>query len=500
MGFSIKDGRKTQATRMRTGMERLEIGRYLDLLQKAFETANVGITITDTKGRIIYANPEEARMHGYNVDELPGRMANTFATPDAWNPNDGNWLPMKRESVNVRRDGSVFPVQLTSAVVKDKEGGCIGVVTVSEDITERKKVEEDNIRLATAVESTDDSIIIFDMDGIIHYVNRAFERATGYIKEDIIGWHYCILKSGIHDCDFYGSLLHKAHQGDTWRGVLTNKRKDGSLYKADIHISPIKSFTGEAESYVVVERDITATVRLESIAEAVNTMDNIGYIFSGLRHEIGNPINSIKTTVSVLDENLDTYSKDTVKEYICRVMADLDRVEYILRAMKSYNLGESVEMRSVGIKSFMELFESFVKSDFENRGIRWKTIIHPEVESAYVDPRALHQVLLNILTNAGDSFENIEDPKVVISVFKQYRTIVISVMDNGCGISTEHLDKLFMPFYTTKVKGTGLGLAIVKKMTVQMGCTIDIRSSEGAGTIVDISIPEEKSEAICKMF
>ncbi|RMH70376.1 MAG: PAS domain S-box protein [Gemmatimonadetes bacterium] len=124
---------------------RRRIEQQLRKLEKAIETVEVGVTITDPTGKIIYINPADAHMHGYSVSELIGKNASIFGKAESRREmkvsefaRAENW---KRESVNVRKDGSEFPVQLVSSHVKDENGNLIGMVTVSEDITERKEAE-----------------------------------------------------------------------------------------------------------------------------------------------------------------------------------------------------------------------------------------------------------------------------------------------------------------------------------------------------------------------
>lgn len=119
-------------------------------LQKAVETMQIGVTITDRKGKIIYINPADAEMHGYRVEDLMGKDARIFAPPEIWKAK--NLQPMlmrfRRETMNTRKDGSTFPVQLMSDVVTDSEGEVFAVITTCEDITERRKNEETIKQLA----------------------------------------------------------------------------------------------------------------------------------------------------------------------------------------------------------------------------------------------------------------------------------------------------------------------------------------------------------------
>jgi diguanylate cyclase (GGDEF)-like protein/PAS domain S-box-containing protein len=114
---------------------------------RAMDRMQLGVTITSLEGEILYTNEADARMHGYEPEELIGQSVRILSPPDSWNPLNPeqlrNMKSWRRESVNVRRDGSEFQVALLSDVVLDAEGEAVSIVTVSEDITERKLVEDE---------------------------------------------------------------------------------------------------------------------------------------------------------------------------------------------------------------------------------------------------------------------------------------------------------------------------------------------------------------------
>jgi signal transduction histidine kinase len=235
--------------------------------------------------------------------------------------------------------------------------------------------------------------------------------------------------------------------------------------------------------------DITEKMRLNSIAEAVNTMNNLGYIFSGIRHELGNPINSIKTSITVLKKNLQTYSKETTAEFIDRVLSDVTRVELLLKDLKNFSMYENPECGEVDVISFMTNFLSMVERDFSTKRILIQTHFGHGVKDGFFDARALQHVLLNILTNAADALDGIAAPVIMISTSRSGDRIIIRIMDNGAGIPEDQKRHLFQPFSTTKSHGTGLGLVIVKKMLLKMNGTIDIESHQKAGTTVTLDLP-----------
>lgn len=239
--------------------------------------------------------------------------------------------------------------------------------------------------------------------------------------------------------------------------------------------------------------DITEKVRLNAIAEAVNTMNNLGYIFSGIRHELGNPINSIKTTMTVFKKNVHNYSMDTIHEFANRVLSDIYRVEVLLKDLRNFSMYENPELRKSHIPTFINDLLAIVGRDFTENNIVIKTAFQPSVEYGVFDPRALQHVMLNILTNAADALKGIASPLILITVSARADRVFIKVKDNGSGISEKQKQHLFQPFSTSKSHGTGLGLVIAKKMMFRMDGTIEIESEENAGTTVILTLPEKQA-------
>jgi len=153
-------------------------------LQKAVETANIGVTVTDLEGRILYTNPAEAEMHGYSVEELFGKDARIFAPPEPWVPRKTEEIikrrRLKRETLNIRRDGTVFPVQLISDVVINPAGSPGGIVTTCEDISERKKLEkitEETCNFLQAViDGVSEPLMVIGLDHTLLLINKTIRK------------------------------------------------------------------------------------------------------------------------------------------------------------------------------------------------------------------------------------------------------------------------------------------------------------------------------------
>ena len=353
------------------------------------------------------------------------------------------------------------------------------------------KQRMDRMRLVTAIEQSKESIIISDPDGSIQYVNPAFEEITGYKEDEVIGKHDMgLLKNGDQSDQAYEEMVETVKKGETWQGSCFNRKKNGSIFEEEATVSSVKDADGKIINYVAIKRDVTEKKRFEAIAEASNLMKNIGYVFSGIRHEIGNPINSIKITLTVLNNNLQTFTGEKVQEFLKRSLDEVGRVEYLLTTLRNFNQFEQPEVQSVRIDTFMENFLSLVGDDFEKQGIHIETLSSAWSMKGLVDPRALQQVMLNLMTNSAHALSKTIHPCVSFDFEKEAGWIAIKVIDNGCGMTPEQKNDLFKPFITSKVGGTGLGLVIAKKMLSKMNCTIDIESKVDEGTTVKLSIPE----------
>jgi len=203
----------------------------------------------------------------------------------------------------------------------------------------------------------------------------------------------------------------------------------------------------------------------------------------------GNPVNSIKMALTILNKNLKSYSKKKIEELVTRALDDVSRVEYLLKALKNFSLFERPDIQKVQIYDFIQNFLSLVKKDIEKKRIRIKTRLSSDAVWGYTDPRALHQVLLNLLTNAVDALGERKDKQITVCMEKVSDLIQIQIVDNGCGLSEEESQNLFKPFYTSKAHGTGLGLVIVKKMLTCMDSSIRIESKYKTETTATIWLP-----------
>jgi C4-dicarboxylate-specific signal transduction histidine kinase len=220
-------------------------------------------------------------------------------------------------------------------------------------------------------------------------------------------------------------------------------------------------------------------------------MNNIGYVFTGISHEIGNPLNTLMVTLDLLKDTLNAGSKEAIAEHVDRALSQVSKIDYLMASLRNFGMSETQDLQNMRVASFIDQFLSLVSEDFRKKGITIEAALAPDAERAYADPRALQQVMLNIFTNAADALADRTDPRIIVRVSRDRGDRVrISVEDNGCGMTAEQRENLFKPFYTSKPRGTGLGMVIIKNMLTKMNGTIEVASRKDEGTRLVITIPE----------
>ncbi len=370
--------------------------------------------------------------------------------------------------------------EMSSYWIPQERGIGTGWVHVIKDITARRQADSAMRRLTTAIEQIAEAVVMLDGAGYVQYVNPAFEKTTGLVRESAYGCQFFELPVGPVQTSLRDEILRALQAGREWHSIYTARRRDGATYQEEASISPVLDEAGRLQNIVAVCRDVTEQLRYESIAEAVNVMETTGYIFSGIRHEMGNPINSVKTALTVLKQ-MENPSRATIAKYLDRSLAEISRVEYLLKTLRSFSLYETPVLELLPIVPFLERFCSLIEEDFSKRGIRLEYRFEPDAGTVCADQRGLHQALLNLVTNAADALAGCDDPAITLRVFRREHLVSIVIADNGVGLTPQQLDQLFKPFYTSKPHGTGLGLVITRKLITKMNGTVELRPGPAGG-------------------
>jgi PAS domain S-box-containing protein len=334
---------------------------------------------------------------------------------------------------------------------------------------------------------------VIDDDFNVLRANETLARMVGIPCQEMVN-RKCWETFPGSACDTESCSLLRMRQGESHIACDVEKRAaDGRTLSCALEVRKIWDEDGRLLGIVEDFRDVTETRRLQAVAEALNVSNNIGFTFSGIRHELGNPVNALKTNLTVLKLRLDSLSREELVGYVDRALSDVGRMEYLLSFLKSYSMFERLVAQAVPLGPYLESLISLLTADAHRHGVIIQSRCERPDLTAWADPRALQQVLVNLVANALDALEGRPAPRIDITVRQAGAYVHIAVRDNGIGVPLGARQAVFQPFYTTKPGGSGLGLSIVKKLLASMNGTVGISSEVGRGTRIDLSLPMEPS-------
>lgn len=265
-----------RAIRYAIERSRVEVALRLseDRFRAVFQNAGVGVVLSEADGRIVQANPAFCSMIGYAEAEVVSRSFRDFSHPEDAARADALRAEMRaggRDSYNLTkrylaRDGRVVWGRLTVTAVRESDADGSEVrfaVTVVEDVTERKRLE-DHMRLAATVfENSGDGLFVTDDHCNIVHVNPAFTEITGFDPEDVLGKTPKVLSSGRHDHEFYERMWESLRDSGKWQGEIWDRRKSGEMFAGWQNIAAVRNSLGELTNYVAVISDITSRKQVE---------------------------------------------------------------------------------------------------------------------------------------------------------------------------------------------------------------------------------------------
>jgi len=474
---------------------------------KALHNASFGGIAIHDQGFILECNQGLSEMTGYQYSELigmDGLLLIAERSREAVMNNIRTGYEKPYEAFGLPKCGEEFHLQLEARNVPYK-GKQVRAVEFR-NITERKRAEVERERLITAIEQGDDVVIITDVDGLIQYVNPAFETVTGYTREEVRGQNPRILKSGNHDESFYCNMWDTLTGGNTFHGRMINKRKDGSKYTEDATISPVRELAGNIVNYVAVKRDVTAQIQLEDQFAQAQKMESVGRLAGGVAHDFNNKLAIVNGYAEMALDMIDP--SDPLRETIQEIHTAGKQSAGIVRQLLAFARKQTISPMQLDlndtISSMLKMLQRLIG---ENIDLTW----HPgrNLWQVKIDPSQVDQIMANLAVNARDAIEDvgkliIETENVVVdedhcwqySYFVPGRYVMLAVSDNGCGMEKQVQDNLFEPFFTTKGvgKGTGLGLSTIYGIVKQNNGFINVYSEPGQGTTFKIYLPPNEEQ------
>ena len=389
-----------------------------------------------------------------------------------------------------RRDGTTVDALLSIKKISGPTTDFLYVI--ARDVSEAKKKELDLLRFSNVVHYTVNPIQITDAQGRMVYVNPAFERSTGYTKEELIGQNPNVVSSGKYNKEFWAKVWEKISAGKIWQGEIENRRKDGTPLYTQVLISPIVDSDGTVVGYLGSHRDITEQKQLEQQLMHSQKMESMGTLAAGIAHEVGNPLTSISSIVQVLQR---TTTDEFAREKLGLVQSQVHRITKIIRDLVDFSRPSNYQLLPTNIVNNVKEAVEIVKLAKKARLVKFSVEVLNEIPLLSLVPDQISQVFINILLNGVDAIDG-KEGEIKVQVDRGNDAVFVSISDNGCGIAEENLPKIGEPFFTTKPvgQGTGLGLWVSQGIIRGFHGDIKLKSRRGEGTTFTITLPLNSKE------
>lgn len=506
--------------------------------ENLIKSITASLIVISTEGVIISVNPYTCKMLGFEEQELIGKSINTVIDikdlifEDMWI----KFLIKKGELKNVERtyiakDGTRIPSLFSSSIIHSADGGVEGIICMAQDMSERKRVENELERAQRyaqgLIESSMDMIIAVNKDGRITEFNRAAQKTFGYSMEEMIGIDIATLYDDTNEIKKVMDDINKAGQ---FSGEIRGRRRDGNIFPVIVSASELVDSDGQASGFMQVSRDITELKQAEQMKEQLinelkktneelkksqeqlvqsEKMASLGQLVAGVAHEINTPIGIGVTAASHFQDitekivtafenktmkksELEGYFADA-KETSSLILNNLRRTGDLIISFKMVSSDQTSHVQRIfNIKSYIEDILLSLKPKLKHYPIKIEINCPDNIEINSF-PGAFAQVITNLIMNSlHHAYDKGQEGRININITPQDTMIIIKFIDYGKGIPEQNLKKIFDPFFTTSrgSGGTGLGLNIVFNVVNQtLKGSISCESAVGIGTTFILRIP-----------
>ncbi len=385
---------------------------------------------------------------------------------------------------------------------------------IVKEVQKRRQAEEaarssERLRalMNDAVDQAAEVILMTDRDGVITYVNPAFESVYGYSRSEALGKTPRILKSGHYGADEYERFWQTILAGTSVRDEVVNRRADGTLVTVDRSVTPVLNENREPVGFLSVQTDVTARKRLEEEREVLTArmaelekMEAIGTLAGGIAHDFNNILSVILSFAAVAERSRSEEKRfaeafETIRQAVRRG-ADLSK-QVLTFARRAKSTAEAVDLNELLVE-----ITKMARSTFP-RTIAYEFDLAEPLPLVIADGSQLHQAFLNLLINARDAMPaggtiRIETRVVPAAEAQRHfpearepSYVSVRVGDTGIGMTEDVRQRIFEPFFTTKGegRGTGLGLAVAYGAVRNARGYIAVDTEKDRGTTFEIFLP-----------
>jgi PAS domain S-box-containing protein len=347
-----------------------------------------------------------------------------------------------------------------------------------------EEIKDQKLLFQNIIESSINGIIVSDLSGRIYELNPMAEEILGIKKDESI--NMCI--EDILNVDLKDIYEKLGRKESIDHFELNYQRKDGHRLILDLNAFPIKDKTPYVSKAVILMKDLTEKRKIYDHLMRIEKFAVLGSMAAWVAHEIRNPMAAIFTTLQNIETGID--SKSPKKYALRNVMKEVDRVEKLIRELLNISISVPLNILKVDIYDLLKQTIEMVQKRDGQKNITFE--LKGSKMFAMADPNRLKQVFINIVINSIESISG--SGEVNISLTKEKgmdgnRRLIVKFKDNGKGIHSSNMSKIFDPFFSTKSHGTGLGLTVSHKIIQEHNGLMEVESEEDKGTTVAVRLP-----------
>ncbi len=477
------------------------------------ERLPLAYVLFDADLRVIDWNESAARIFGYAKEEVLG-MGPPFEKilPASAGPHAQEILRRLRSgdmaahgiNENRTRDGRTIICQWYNTPLLDGDGAFAGLISLAQDVTASRQAEEALRLRDRAVQAVTQGILITDPsqpDNPIIYASPGFEQLTGYAAAEVVGRNCRFLQGKETDPDAVARLRRAIRDGQRCTTELLNYRKDGTPFRNELSVSPVRDEEGRLTHFVGVQTDVTERRRLEEQYRQAQKMEAVGQLAGGIAHDFNNLLTIINGYADLLMQSLP--ADDPSRGLLAEIQRAGERSAGLTRQLLAFSRRQVLAPRVFDLNAVVADIEKMLRRVI-GEDVRLATAPAPGLWPVKADPGQVEQVLLNLAVNARDAMptggqltietRNVELDDEYARAHPGARPgphVLLAVSDTGCGMTDEVKARVFEPFFTTKGpgKGTGLGLATVYGIVTQSGGHVAVYTEVGHGTTFEVYLP-----------
>lgn len=373
---------------------------------------------------------------------------------------------------------------------------------INDQLETIRRSEVELRRLSLIATNTHSGVIITDGKGRIVWVNEAFKSNTGYAEEEVIGKkpREFLQAPDLNDADTLHQLSEGLRKRENVSVDLKNVRKDGALFYIRLNISPVFDHAGRLVNFIAIQQDITAQkLNEERMVEQNDELTKINkeldqFVYS-ISHDLRAPLLSIQGLLGLMD--VADWDEEN-QQYVRLIRESTVRLDHTILEILNYSRNARLDVQFAPFNVRQTIDHILDDLGSMRRDVE-TTVTCSGSEEVVQDEVRVGVLMKNILANAikyskrGDG-----QAHVSVRVDSTPQAVQLVVTDNGEGIDSAHIDKVFDMFYraTRSSPGTGLGLYISKEITEKIGGTISLESEVGVGTEVTITLPQHRHESV----